>query len=78
MTLTTPRPEKVASVNDALAKFSSSHAVFVTEYRGLTVKALSILRRDVAKAGGDCKVYITPWRPGLRVKPVSLQLSRCW
>lgn len=57
MTLTTPRPEKVASVNDALAKFSSSHAVFVTEYRGLTVKALSILRRDVAKAGGDCKVY---------------------
>lgn len=57
MTTTTPRPEKVAAVEDALAKFSASSAVFVAEYRGLTVTAMSNLRREVGKAGGECKVY---------------------
>jgi large subunit ribosomal protein L10 len=57
MTLTTPRPDKVAAVEEALAKFSSSSAVFVAEYRGLSVSAMSQLRRDVGKAGGECKVY---------------------
>jgi large subunit ribosomal protein L10 len=57
MTTTTPRPDKVAAVEEALAKFSSSSAVFVAEYRGLSVPAMSRLRRDVGQAGGECKVY---------------------
>jgi large subunit ribosomal protein L10 len=57
MTTTTPRPEKVASVEDALAKFASSSAVFVAEYRGLSVTAMSQLRRSVNDAGGEVKVY---------------------
>ena len=57
MTTTAPRPEKVAAVEEALSRFSSSSAVFVAEYRGLSVKAMSQLRRDVAKAGGECKVF---------------------
>lgn len=57
MTTTTPRPDKVAAVEEALARFSSSSAVFVAEYRGLSVTAMSQLRRDVAKAGGECKVF---------------------
>lgn len=57
MTTTTPRPEKVAAVEEALSRFTASSAVFVAEYRGLSVKAMSQLRRDVAKAGGECKVF---------------------
>jgi large subunit ribosomal protein L10 len=57
MTTTTPRPDKVAAVEEALAKFSSSSAVFVAEYRGLSVPAMSRLRRDVGQVGGECKVY---------------------
>lgn len=57
MTTTTPRPEKVAAVEEALSRFSASSAVFVAEYRGLSVTAMSQLRRDVGKAGGECKVF---------------------
>lgn len=57
MTTTTPRPEKVAAVEEALAKFNSSSAVFVAEYRGLSVTAMSQLRRSVVGAGGAVKVY---------------------
>ena len=32
-----PRPEKVAVVNEIAAKLGDAEAVFVTEYRGLTV-----------------------------------------
>ena len=57
MTTTTPRPEKVASVEEALRHFSSSSAVFVAQYRGLSVPVMSRLRREVGTAGGECKVF---------------------
>jgi large subunit ribosomal protein L10 len=40
-------PDKVAAVKDMAEKFRSSTAVFVTEYRGLTVPQLAELRRSL-------------------------------
>jgi large subunit ribosomal protein L10 len=53
---TNPRPEKVAAVQETLAKMSGAHAVFVAEYRGLSVGNMAELRRSVADAGGETKV----------------------
>ncbi|MCL2483358.1 MAG: 50S ribosomal protein L10 [Propionibacteriaceae bacterium] len=44
------RPDKEATVKELSEKFSSSAAAVLTEYRGLTVKALKNLRRSL---GGD-------------------------
>lgn len=44
------RPDKVAAVDELKGKFSSSAAVVLTEYRGLTVASLKDLRRSL---GGD-------------------------
>ena len=44
------RPDKVAAVDELKEKFSSSAAVVLTEYRGLTVASLKDLRRSL---GGD-------------------------
>lgn len=41
-------PNKVAAVEAMAEKFRSSSAVFVTEYRGLTVPQLAQLRRDLS------------------------------
>jgi len=41
------RPDKVATVADLTDKFTSSAAAVLTEYRGLTVKALKNLRRSL-------------------------------
>jgi large subunit ribosomal protein L10 len=53
----TPRPEKVAVVDDVRARLSSASATIVTEYRGLSVAQLQVLRRSLAAAGGDYRVY---------------------
>ncbi len=45
-----PRPDKVADVAELAEKFRSSEAVVLTEYRGLSMAALSELRRSL---GGD-------------------------
>lgn len=52
-----PRPEKVAVVDEVKARFEEADAVLLTEYRGLDVAAISELRRSLAAAGGDYKVY---------------------
>ncbi len=52
-----PRPEKVAIVDEVRERLTSSGGVVVTEYRGLNVKAMSTLRRDLRAAGGAYKVY---------------------
>lgn len=52
-----PRPEKVAAVAEASEKMTSADAVFVSEYRGLTVAQLAELRRGLRTVGGDHKVY---------------------
>ena len=52
-----PRPEKVAIVTEVKERLEQSSSVLVTEYRGLTVKAMAELRRDLRPAGGAYKVY---------------------
>jgi large subunit ribosomal protein L10 len=52
-----PRPEKVAVVDEVRQRFAGSDAILLTEYRGLTVKAIADLRRQLRPAGGDYKVY---------------------
>ncbi len=52
-----PRAEKVAVVDEVRGRLESSDGALLTEYRGLTVAELADLRRDLAAAGGDYKVY---------------------
>jgi len=52
-----PRPEKVAIVDEVKAKMKDAQAVFITEYRGLTVGQLAKLRRDLRPSGAEYKVY---------------------
>ncbi len=52
-----PRSEKVVVVNEVNEQLSSSSAVILTEYRGLKVKELEELRRGLAAAGGNYKIY---------------------
>ncbi len=52
-----PRPEKVAVVDEIASKLMAASAVFVTEYRGLTVGALATLRGSLRQAGAEHKVY---------------------
>lgn len=52
-----PRPEKVAVVTEVRERLGDADAAILTEYRGLSVKDLAILRRSLTAAGGDYKVY---------------------
>ena len=52
-----PRPEKVAVVDEIASKLMAASAVFVTEYRGMTVGALATLRGSLRQAGAEHKVY---------------------
>jgi large subunit ribosomal protein L10 len=52
-----PRPEKVAVVEEVTAKLKEASAVFVSEYRGLTVSQLADLRKPLREAGAEHKVY---------------------
>jgi large subunit ribosomal protein L10 len=52
-----PRAAKVAVVNEVKDRLESSDAAVLTEYRGLTVAELAELRRELAAAGGDYKIY---------------------
>ena len=52
-----PRPEKVAVVEEVRGKFTDADAVVFTEYRGLTVRDLALLRNELRPAGGEYKVY---------------------
>ena len=51
-----PRPEKVQAVADIKQRLEGAEAVFLTEYRGLTVKAVQVLRRSLRASGADYKV----------------------
>jgi large subunit ribosomal protein L10 len=51
-----PRPEKVQAVADIKDWWENAEAVFITEYRGLTVKQLQTLRRNLRKTGAEYKV----------------------
>ncbi len=52
-----PKAEKVAIVAEVREKFQSSEAVVLTEYRGLNVTDLAVLRNAMRDAGGEYKVY---------------------
>ena len=52
-----PRPEKAAVVAEIVEKLNGADAVFVSEYRGLSVTALAQLRRGLRDVGGEHKVY---------------------
>jgi large subunit ribosomal protein L10 len=51
-----PRPEKVQAVTDIREKMESAEAVFLTEYRGLSVKAVQELRKALRDSGAEYKV----------------------
>ena len=51
-----PRPEKVQAVADIKESLEGSEAVFLTEYRGLTVKAVQELRANLRASGAEYKV----------------------
>ena len=52
-----PRPEKVAVVAEVTEKLNNAQAVLLTEYRGMTVSQLALLRRALRPAGAEYKVY---------------------
>jgi large subunit ribosomal protein L10 len=52
-----PRADKVAVVDEVRGRLAASDGAVLTEYRGLTVSELANLRRELAAAGGDYKVY---------------------
>lgn len=51
-----PRPEKVQAVADIKERIESAQAVFVTEFRGLTVTQLQTLRASLRESGAEYKV----------------------
>lgn len=56
-TTTAPRPDKVAIVEEITAKLKDARAVFVSEYRGLSVGDLAELRAPLRESGAEHKVY---------------------
>ncbi len=50
------RPEKVQAVKDIREGLEGAEAVFVTEYRGLSVQAIQDLRNALRNSGADYKV----------------------
>lgn len=51
-----PRPEKVQAVADIKESMENARAVFFTEYRGLSVKAVQELRNDLRNSGAEYQV----------------------
>ena len=52
-----PRPDKVAIVKEITEKLEGSRAVFVSEYRGMSVGQLADLRAPLRESGAEHKVY---------------------
>jgi len=52
-----PRPEKVAVVDEVRRRLDEADALILTEYRGLKVKDMAALRRELRRDGGEYTVY---------------------
>ncbi|MDA8392845.1 MAG: 50S ribosomal protein L10 [Actinomycetota bacterium] len=52
-----PRQDKVEMVSEVRTRIDSSDGVLLTEYRGLTVSQMSVLRRALREVGGEYRVY---------------------
>lgn len=50
------RPEKEEIVKKLIEKYQAAQSVFFTEYRGLTVAEITLLRNQLRKAGCEYKV----------------------
>lgn len=57
LTVDNPRVEKVVVATEVRERLRAADAAILTEYRGLKVKDLAALRRSLAPAGGEYKVY---------------------
>ena len=51
-----PTEARIQAVADCRASIAKSSAIFVVEYRGMTVKKMTAIRSLVRKAGGEMKV----------------------
>ena len=51
-----PRPEKVQAVSDIREGLEGARAVFLTEYRGLSVQAVQDLRASLRESGAEYRV----------------------
>jgi large subunit ribosomal protein L10 len=51
-----PRPEKVQAVAEIKDQIEGARAVYLTEFRGLTVSQLQTLRKSLRATGADYKV----------------------
>lgn len=51
-----PRPEKVQAVAEIKEQIEGSRAVYLTEFRGLTVSQLQALRKSLRETGAEYKV----------------------
>ena len=51
-----PKPEKIEKVNELKEKFEPRSAVILTEYRGLSVEAISNLRIELGKRDVEYRV----------------------
>lgn len=51
-----PRPDKIQAVADIRERLEDAEAVFLTEYRGLSVSAIQELRRSLRDSGAEYKV----------------------
>ena len=55
--MTVPRPEKVAVVAEVRDRLAASDAALLTEYRGLDVSQMAVLRRTLRAVGGEYTIY---------------------
>ncbi len=55
-----PAQVKFEQVEELRERLSKTQAVFVAEYRGMTVAQITALRAQVRAAGGEMKVAKTP------------------
>lgn len=51
------KEQKSQQLKELSEKFTASKAVLLTEYKGLTVAEVSVLRQQIREAGGEYKVF---------------------
>ena len=56
----TPRPEKVAQVNQIRAWMGDSKAQILVDYRGLSVREITDLRKQLRQSGAECGTIDLP------------------
>lgn len=52
-----PRPEKVAVVEEVKARLADAEAAVLTDYRGIDVPGMAVLRRTLREAGAEYQIY---------------------